>query len=90
MVHALDELQSLGERNLSRPRRVQVTPHCPRPFVVMRVSRQRAVRELDLTPIQKLAVRRERDEDRRVTVLGDADDRPLQSCSLGHRTGARL
>ena len=56
-AHALDERDGLGERDLPRPRAVPVATHRPRPFVVMRMSRQSALRQVDAAAIEELAAR---------------------------------
>src|SRR5262249_53879073 len=76
--HAFDKCHSICERKRPRPRGVQVAAHCPRPFVMMRVRRKTAIGEVDATTIEELAVGRNSDEYRRVTVLRNADGR----CSL--------
>jgi hypothetical protein len=43
--------------------------------MVVRVRRKAAVGELDAPAVEELAVGRDGDEHRRVTVLGDADGR---------------
>ena len=71
-AHALDERDRIGQRNLPRPWAVDVAADRPRSFVVIRVRRQ-SVREIDAPAVEELTVGRDRDEDRRVAVLGDAD-----------------
>jgi hypothetical protein len=72
---ALDERHRFRERESARTWCVQVAAHGPRPFVVMRVGRQTAIGQVDAAPIEQCAAPLDRDEHRRVTVLGDADDR---------------
>lgn len=73
-AHVLDERYGVGERDLPRPRAVSVAPDRPRAFVVMRVRGQ-AFGEVDAAAIEQLAAGRHRDEQRRVSVLGDTDGR---------------
>jgi hypothetical protein len=72
-LHALDERHRFRQRNRPSPRAVEVAADRPRALVVMRVRRQNAISKVDAPPIEQLAVGRERDEHRRVTVLDDAD-----------------
>jgi hypothetical protein len=71
--HALDERHSVGERNRSRSRGVEVTAHRPRPFVVMRVRRRTAFGELDVPAIEELTAWRDSHQHSRVSLFGDAD-----------------
>ena len=57
--HALDERHGISERQRPRSRRVQVAPHCPRPFVVMRVGRQTAIGKGDAPAVEELAAGRD-------------------------------
>src|SRR5262249_53074663 len=63
------------ERNRTRPGRIQVTTHRPRPFVVMGVGRQTALGELDAPAIKEFAAGPDSDKHRRITVLDHADGR---------------
>lgn len=64
-----------------RPWTVHVTSDRPRPFVVIRV-RRKTVSEIDAPAIENVAAGGDRDEHRRIAMLGDADGRgSLRSCS---------
>lgn len=81
LAHALDECHRVGQRNRPRPWTVHVTSDRPRPFVVIRV-RRKTVSEIDAPAIENVAAGGDRDEHRRIAVLGDADGRgSLRSCS---------
>jgi hypothetical protein len=60
-VYPLDQCHSVGERNLSRPRAIEIATHGPRPFVVIGVRRQ-ITRKVDTPPIQEFVVGGEGDE----------------------------
>ena len=64
-----------------RPWIVHVASDRPRPFVVIRV-RRKTVSEIDAPAIENVAAGGDRDEHRRIAMLGDADGRgSLRSCS---------
>ena len=68
----------------ARPRAVQVAPHRPRPFVMVRVSRRSGLGQLDTPAVEQLSVVRERDQHRTVAVLGDSNDGCWQRTGFGH------
>ena len=83
LAHAFDEEHGVGQRNLPRPRAVDVAAKRPRSFVVIRVRRQSAS-EIDAPAIEEVAIGSDGDEDGRVAVLGDADGSRRCSRSLRH------